>query len=408
MRLPQWFAERAEPISDDGEIRVSTLELFFDLVFVFTVTQLTTLLTDGFSTDRFLGEGALQALLVFGVIWWMYSGYAWLTNTIPPVRAARRVLLLLGMTGFLVVALAIPSAFGSGGPAFALGYLLLITVHAALYLQATTAFWRVVPFNVAATALIFLTWFVPYPWSYLLWAGALVLLWGSPYFIGQKGFPLRAAHIVERHGLLIIVVLGESVIAIGIGAHGHAGPGFLVAAALGLAVAACLWWVYFGGDDETAAEHALARRDPIGRTRLILGAYFYAHMPMLLGVVAAAAGVKKAVEHPFAPMRPGPSIALAVGIALFLAGHRWYRRVLGLRRAPAPLIGMAAALLSGVVGLWSAAAQLAAVLVLLVALLVAEHRGRTIPAAPDNVLATVGTNPDHSDGENSAGRHSGH
>ncbi|MEV0967726.1 low temperature requirement protein A [Microtetraspora glauca] len=379
MRLPNWFTERAEPASPDGEIRVSTLELFFDLVFVFTVTQLTTLLTDGFGQDRFIGEGALRALLVFGVIWWMYSGYAWLTNTIPPVRAARRVLLLLGMAGFLIVALAIPTAFGDGGTAFAFGYLLLVTVHAGLYLQATTSFWRVVPFNVAATGLIFLAGFVPGPLEYLLWAAALVTLWGSPYFIGQKGFPLRAGHIVERHGLLIIVVLGESIIAIGIGAHGHAGAGFLVAAALGLALAACLWWTYFGGDDESGAEHALARRDPVTRTRLILAAYFYAHVPMLLGVVAAAAGVKKAVEHPFDPMKPGPAVALAMGVALFLVGHRWYRGALGLAQAPARMAGTAAALITIPVGLWSATAQLGALLVLLVALLAAEHRRR--PAA---------------------------
>ncbi len=215
MRLPGWFAERGEPTSPELELRVSTLELFFDLVFVFTVTQLTTLLVNGFAEETPAAaaqggpvEGPLRVLLVFGVIWWMYSGYAWLTNTIPPVRPARRILILLGMAGFLIMALAIPTAFDGGGWAFALGYLIIVLVHAGLYLQATASFVRVVPFNLAATALLFAAGFADGVLVYLLWAAAMVLLWGSPYFIGQKGFPLHPAHIVERHGLLVIVALG--------------------------------------------------------------------------------------------------------------------------------------------------------------------------------------------------------
>ncbi|MGW4636994.1 low temperature requirement protein A [Sphaerisporangium sp. NPDC004334] len=388
MRLPGWFAERVEPTSPHQELRVSTLELFFDLVFVFTVTQLTTLLVDGFAPQAPAQtahggpvEGAVRVLLVFGVIWWMYSGYAWLTNTVPPARPARRVLILLGMAGFLIMALAIPRAFDGGGWAFALGYLIIVLVHAGLYLQATASFVRVIPFNLAATALLFAAGLADGVLVYLLWAAAMVLLWGSPYFIGQKGFPLHPAHIVERHGLLVIVALGESVVAIGIGAHGEVSPALLAAAALGLALAACLWWSYFGGEDDAAAEHALVQAEPVRRTRLILGAYFYAHIPMLLGIVGVAAGVKNAIGHPLDHLHAGPAIALAAGVTLYLAGDTMYRRVLALPARPLRTVAAAVAPLTIPLGLWSSIAQLTALVVMLCCALAAEHTAASRDAA---------------------------
>ncbi|GAA0364681.1 low temperature requirement protein A [Microbispora corallina] len=373
MRLPTWFAERHDPVAADSELRVSSVELFFDLVFVFTVTQLTSLLVGDFGAEagHLPGLGTLQAVLVFGVLWWMYSGYAWLTNTIPPSRPARRVLILTGMAGFLVMALAIPHAFTGGGAAFALGYLIIVLVHGGLYLQASAAIARVLPFNLAATALIFGAAFAPTPWNYALWGAALVLLWTSPYFIGQRGFPLHPSHIVERHGLLVIIVLGESIVAIGIGAAGsRPTANLIVAALLGLALTAALWWVYFGGDEE-APERALLRVDVVRRTRLILGAYFYAHIPVLLGIVATAAGVKKAIGHDHVSL--GPAFALAGGVALFLLGDLWFRRVLGLGRGTVRVTAAALAAATTPIGLWSPAVHLGALVALLVAMICAER-----------------------------------
>lgn len=376
MRLPGWFAERLEPISPDAELRVSTIELFFDLVFVFTVTQLTTLLVGDFSHDqahRFAGEGTVQALLIFGVIWWMYAGYCWLTNTVPPNRAARRILILLGMAGFLIMALAIPRAFDGGGVAFALGYLLIVLVHGGLYMQATAAIARVVPFNLAATALIFAAPFAGSPWNYALWAAALVLLWGSPYFIGQKGFPLHPAHIVERHGLLVIIVLGESIVAIGIGAQEYPlTASLIVEALLGLALAAAVWWVYFGRDGEREAEEALLRADVVRRTRLILGGYFYAHIPVLLGIVALAAGVKKVIGHDHLDL--APAVTLAAGVSLVLLGEVCFRRALGLSSPPLRLWTAALGLATFPLGLWSAPLQLASLVALVILMLTIERR----------------------------------
>ncbi|MEU7884524.1 low temperature requirement protein A [Microbispora bryophytorum] len=373
MHLPRWFAERVEPTAPDAELRVSTIELFFDLVFVFTITQLTSLLVGDFTRqdgEGFAGQGTVQAVLIFGLLWWMYSGYAWLTNTVPPERAARRVLILCGMAGFLIMALAIPRTFSGSGVTFAVGYLVIVLVHGGLYLQATAAIARVVPFNLAATALIFAAAFADAPWNYALWTAALVLIWMSPIFIGQKGFPLHAAHIVERHGLLVIIVLGESIVAIGIGAtDGHPGAALIVAALLGLALTASLWWVYFGRG-ESGPEHALMRAEVVQRTRLILGAYFYAHIPILLGVVATAAGIKKAVGHDHLGL--GPAVALAGGTAMFLLGDLWFRRVLGVGRTA---VRVAAALLAAAtvpIGLWSSAAHLGALVVLLVVMICVE------------------------------------
>ncbi|GAA3440977.1 low temperature requirement protein A [Planomonospora venezuelensis] len=392
MRLPGWFAERAEPAPPETELRVSTLELFFDLVFVFTVTQLTRLVADGIQNGAPL-QGALQALLVFGAIWWMYAGYAWLTNAIPPVRSARRVLILLGMAGFMIVALAIPTAFDGGGAAFAIGYLLLILVHAALYLQATAAISRVIPFNLGGVALIGAASLLGPPYDHLLWGAAVLLLWGSPYFIGQKGFELKAGHIVERHGLLVIVALGESIVALGIGAEGlPVGFALGLTAVLGLALAAGLWWVYFGGDDETRAEHALAGSEPVRRTRLVLGAYFYAHIPMLLGIVAVAAGVKKAIGHPVDPLKLSAAVTLAAGVTLFLAGSAWFRRVLGITGNRLRAAGAAAAPVTVAFGLWSALAQLTVLVALVVAVVVLGRRPAAAPQpAPQPAPPRSGT-----------------
>jgi len=118
-------------VRGEEELRVSTLELFFDLVFVFTLTQLTTLLAG----DLTAGTMA-RVVLIFDVLFWMYAAYAWLTNQVPPNRPARRLLLILGMAAFLVCALAVPQAFDGGGVAFGLGYLLVVLVHGGLYAEA--------------------------------------------------------------------------------------------------------------------------------------------------------------------------------------------------------------------------------------------------------------------------------
>jgi low temperature requirement protein LtrA len=215
----------AAPGAETGpQLRVTTIELFFDLVFAFTLTQLTALLADHASL-----QALAQVLLIFALIWWMYAGYAWLTNARPPTGSTERLLLLVGMAGLLVVGLAIPAGFSSNGVALGLGYLVVVGVHAALYFRVNRNIVRIAPFSIASALLVTAAGIVSRPAgehrpaAYALWILAVVIQLGSPLIVHPRGlFGLRPAHIVERHTALVIVALGESGAAVGIGAAGLA------------------------------------------------------------------------------------------------------------------------------------------------------------------------------------------
>jgi low temperature requirement protein LtrA len=374
----------AEPPPDgDQPLRVSTLELFFDLVFVFAITQLT-----GILAEEMTVTGALRVLLIFGVLWWMYGGYVWLSNARTPSRTPERLLMLTGMAGFLIMGLAIPHAFGRDGVALGLGYLIVVTIHAWLYQRVNRNIARVAPFNFAAALLVIGAGLVKGPAAYVLWAAALAVQVLSPLVIRVRGrFAIQPSHFVERHGALVIIVLGESVADIGIGAGGHAVTVSLVlSAALGLALTAALWWTYFGAEDDERAEQAMTRADPAARPALALAAYFYAYIPMLLGVVALAAGVKQAIVRTEATLPAGPCAALACGVALFMAGSAAFRYALRIGTQPYRLGAAVAALTASVLGVTvSAAAEIALLAVIVAAALVFEGRatvrGQALPAA---------------------------
>ena len=384
--------QQTQPTGADLPLRVSTLELFFDLVFVFTITQLTGILARDMSL-----VGALHVLLIFVVLWWMYDGYVWLSNSKTLSRSPERLLMLLGMTGFLIMGLAIPDTFADGGSgrdavALGVGYLIVVAVHTTLYQRINRNIMRVAPFNVASALLITGAGLIKSWPAYVLWAAALALLVFSPLLIPVRGlFDIQPAHFAERHGSLIIVVFGESVADIGIGAAGErVTVSLAVSAALGLALVAALWWVFFGtGDDERAAE-ALMRTDAQERPQLALAGYFYAYIPMVLGVVAIAAGLKHAIGHAAATLPAGPSLALAGGVALFLAGDILFRYEMGIGvpryRAGAAVLALAAWPVAVAV---NAAAAIALLAALVAAALVAETlpaRGGDPPNPPDPAL----------------------
>jgi low temperature requirement protein LtrA len=371
-------------VRGEEELRVSTLELFFDLVFVFTLTQLTALLADDLSA-----AGMARVVLIFDVLFWMYAAYAWLTNQVPPDRAARRLLLILAMAGFLVCALAAPRAFDGGGVAFGLGYLLVVLVHSGLYAEAYGAVvLRFAAPNVLAALSLVAAGFLDRPAAYALWAVPVLNQFVTPWVSARAGtatrLHVRPAHFVERHGLLLIVALGESVVAIGIGLGGERlDVGLFAVAVLGLALAAALWWAYFAGDEE-GAERALATSPADRRFLLAHIAYFYAFLPMLLGVIVLAAGVKLSIGHVGDPLGIGPALALAGGVAGFLAGDVAFRRVLGIRpvghRAAAALLVLATVPLGMRL---AAGVQLVALVAVLVATIAAERRHRpTAVASP--------------------------
>ena len=358
----------------EREVRVTTLELFFDLVFVFTITQLTALLAHDPT-----GEGLLQVVLMLCPIWWMYAGYSWLTNAVPPSSARIRIALLGGMACWLVISLAIPGAFSGDGEVFGAAYVAVILIHATVFTRtevrsAALAILTVARFNLAGAALILAGVIVAKePWEYLLWGAGIAALWATPR-LGQ-GFRIKPAHFVERHGLVVIVALGESVVAVGIGASGQPLTAEMLAVAvLGLALTACLWWSHFA-DEEEAPVRALGGTPHEDRVRVAINSFYFAHLLILLGVIAIAAALEEAIAHAFDPLEFARALSLAGGTAIFFAGDFLSRRALSLPSSPWRLAAAALALATIPLGTEaSAMAQLATLVALMVLCLAAQHR----------------------------------
>jgi low temperature requirement protein LtrA len=342
---------------EQSELRVSNLELFFDLVFVFTITQLTALI----ELHPSLG-GVAGAALVFVVMYWMYGGYAWLTNQVPPTSTPRRLLLVGGMAAFLICALAIPQAFNETGFAFAIGYVLVVLVHSGLYAQNHGAtVWRFVPFNLLGAACLVAAAFVNGWERYALWVATVVLNYTTARLSGRvrdsesSGFAIRADHFVERHGLLLIIVFGESIVAIGIAlANTTLSAKVYGAAVLGLGLAASLWWLYFMKDPQRS-EKALVAAPVATRVRLALAGYFYAYIPILFGIVLLAAGLGHAVSHITDPLPPEYAILLGVGTALYLLGAATFRFVFGIRPIAPRLVASVVAVVTAFAGMSASA-----------------------------------------------------
>jgi low temperature requirement protein LtrA len=353
---------------------VSTLELFFDLVFVFTITQLSTLLVHETSW-----RGVLQAVLMLGVIWWMYDGYAWLTNAAPPDRPVRRVFLLAAMAAFLVLALAIPQAFRGSGASFGIAYVAIVLIHSGLFASSssqkiTRAIMRLGPVNLVSAMFLLAGGIAGDTAQYVLWTIGFLSEWLTPLILQSGGFLIAPSHFVERHGLVVIIAIGESVVAVGIGAAGLPVDFALVAVAvLGLMLSACLWWAYFGSGDADRAEVALGLAPAGERQWIAVKAFGYWHMPILFGVIAIAAALRHAVGHASAELTTERALLLGCGAALFLVGDVMYRATLKIGRGPWRLVAAALALATIPLGHWaSAAAQLGALVAVVAAALAAE------------------------------------
>jgi low temperature requirement protein LtrA len=361
------------PDDPDRSVRVSTLELFFDLVFVFTITQLTGVLTKGGGASALV-----HVVVMLLLIWWMYDGYAWLTNAITTDRVRYRLLLLGGMGGFLVMALAVPHAYSGDGLAFGLGYLVVIVLHAGMYVRGTSlsevrAILRIVPFNLVACVLTIVGGALGGTSQSVLWALAAGLLWVTPLLTTVEGFVVSASHLVERHGLVVIIALGESIVVVGAGAAGlPLDLRLVLVALLSLALSAALWWTYFS--DETAVERAMHDAAPERRAQLALVGFGYWHYGILLGVVAVAAGLKKAVGDPYGELDGWIAVGLAAGVVLFVACDVGFRRTLGIPRGEtrlaAAVLALATIPLGTAVG---AAVQIAALAGLVIAALAVEE-----------------------------------
>jgi low temperature requirement protein LtrA len=359
--------------ASDDELRVSSLELFFDLVFVFTITQLTAVLV-----HHPTAEALAQVVLLLTAIWWMYGAFAWLTNAVPPDRTALRLPLLGGMLAFFAISLTIPTAFSGDGVIFACAYLVVIVVHTVLYMQSASwsvaGVWSFARMNLVAGALILVGAIIGGAAEYVLWGLAVTIFAVVPALVPDEAGWIRPEHFVERHGLVVMVALGESVVAVGIGASGIDVTWELLAVAtLGLTLSAELWWVYFMGDDREAEDALRAMTPTRWQFYATNAAYYWAHLLMLLGIVCIAAGLERAIGHAFDELSFARALELGGGTALYLAGHALFRAVLGLSLRPWRMVALVLALATIPLGTeTSALVQLAVLVAALGACNVAE------------------------------------
>lgn len=314
--------------SHDNRGSVGNLELFFDLVFVYAMSQVTELLLGDVSWLGF-GHGVLGLLAV----WWAWVCYAWLTNTFATARVASRCLIIAAMAAMLLAASALPTAFSNGALVFGLALLVVRLIHLGMFSVAASrdddeqlraGLLRLAPSLLTGPVLIAVAAVFPSPYRELLWVGAAIVDFGGPLGAGVGGFRVVPSYFVERHGNMIIIVLGEAIVGLGVGASEHLRqPIVLTAAVLGILIAASLWWTYFGLT--AGAEKRLQQAQKSERARLARDAYSYLHLPLVGGVGFFAFGVREALDGITGPLPLLPAIALSGGVGLFYAADVAYR-----------------------------------------------------------------------------------
>ena len=334
-----------EAPSDAAEKRVSPLELFFDLVFVFALTQVTKLMSDNPTW-----EGLGQGILVLAALWWAWGAYAWLTNYIAADEGVERLLMFAVMGAFLIAALAVPQAFGSDALLFAIAYAVARWLHIFIFAEANDdidagmAVRRLARTALPAPALLICASFFDGATQAAIWILALAIDLAGPYVFGVRGFRVSAGHFAERFSLILIIALGESIVAVGAGLQGELDAGVIVAATLGLVVACSLWWAYF---DVVAlvSERHFREAQGLDQIQIARDSYSYLHLPMIAGIVLIALGIKKTVGHVDEPLKIVPALALFGGVALYYLGHVGFRlrnvHTLNVQRLLAALLSLA-------------------------------------------------------------------
>lgn len=345
---------RAANIPDKGESpegqAVSTLELFFDLVFVYTITQVTGVI------DHDPGWlGAARGCLILALLFWMYGAFIWLTNASGVAGAGRTIMVLAGMAALFVCSLAVPTAFGDGGIIFGIGYLALTMIHFVGYRlfgdpDGRRSILRMLPINAGGAGLILISGWTHGIWDWVLWtvtaAGYLTVLLVQPR---MSGFRISAGHFAERHGLIIIIVLGESLASIGVAASGeHLGGSLLVGALCGFAASASMWWAYFRADDAAAARQFEVSKEQAVRLAGI--GYNVSHLVMMIGIIGVAAGTRLRVGDLLGPAAGAAATLIAGGAAIYLLGTALFRVHLHYATAWPRILGAVACLATLPVG----------------------------------------------------------
>jgi low temperature requirement protein LtrA len=303
----------------EHEHRVTPRELFFDLVFVFAFTQVTTLLAED---PTFAGIG--RGVLVLAALWWAWSAYAWLTNTVDPEEGVVGVALLIALIAMFVAALAVPGVFGDDAVLFGAAFLVVCAMHVAFYALAGRgnpdllgAVLRLAPWTLLGATLILLAGFLDGARTWL-WLAALAATYVGAGLSGSTGWRIHPSHFAERYGLVVIIALGEAFVAIGIGARGVGlGVGEVVAAILGILVAASFWLAYFDFFS-IRGERMLVELQGPERVAFGRDLYAYAHFPLIVGIVLFAFAMKTIVAHVGDELDSVAAFALCGGSALYL------------------------------------------------------------------------------------------
>jgi low temperature requirement protein LtrA len=303
----------------ETEHRVTPRELFFDLVFVFAFTQVATLLAND---PTFAGIG--RGVLVLAALWWAWTAYAWLMNTVNPEEGVVGAALLVALIAMFIAALVVPGVFEDEGVLFGGAFLVVCSMHVALYALAgrgerdlLRAVLRLAPWTLGGATLILVAGFVEDARIWL-WLAALACTYFGAALAGTRGWRLHPSHLAERYGLVIIIALGEAFVAIGIGATGIGiGLREIVAAVLGILVATSFWLAYFDFFS-IRGEQVLRDREGEQRIGLARDVYAFAHLPMIVGIVLFAFAMKTIVGHVDEDLDYVSSFALCGGSALYL------------------------------------------------------------------------------------------
>ena len=304
------------------EHQVTPLELFYDLVFVFAITQVTSLLAHHPNWG-----GVLRGMLMLAALWWAWTGYAWLTSTMDVDEGGVRLTILASMGAMLFAALAVPGAFTDDAVLFGAFYLLVRLLHVVLYAivgrndpDLLGAVLRLAPTVAFGATLILLAGFSHGDTRIFIWVVALAVDYLGPAVFGAgRGWHVAPEHFAERHGLIVLIALGESIIAIGVGAGFELVTRVIVAAALGIVVISALWWLYF---DVAAilARMRLTDASGVAQAQMARDAYSYLHLPIVAGIVLFAFGLKTTLGHPTDELATVPAVGLCGGTSLYLLG----------------------------------------------------------------------------------------
>jgi low temperature requirement protein LtrA len=308
--------------------KVTPLELFFDLVFVLALTQVTALMA-----EEPTWTGLIRGMVILGIMWWSWVGYAWLTSVIDPEEGLVRLIFLVAMAALLVIALCVPDAFGDRGLLFALGYAFVRFAHIALFVVASrddpdlrkSVHSLAVGTFVGVAMVVFGSLLEPTAQA-IVWALSLAADMAVPAFFGAAGWKLVPEHFAERHGLIIIIALGESIVAIGVGAeHAEIDMAVVTAAVLGISLSFAMWWLYFDVVAMVAERRLLNAAPGRERNEVARDSFSFLHLPMVAGIVLSALGLKKALGDPGEALELIPAVALLGGTALYLLAHVGFR-----------------------------------------------------------------------------------